>query len=247
MRQSLFLFIWFSCTIAGFAQFTKGDRMVGSSVSSIVYNSGSSDITVSQVGNSKSTNNNYNIMINPSMGWFLSDKTVVGALLNVNPTGSKVTFEERGSTFQSDKTNSFNIGLGGFIRHYLNTSGSLYPFGQFGFNVGISSLKTEGFFYYNPSAALYKHTYSGSSSGGFFANASIQGGVSKMVGETAALDFFLGYNYGYNKNTFTRTTLYYLSSTDTSPTTGTNETTTKFTNHGFLLGVGFQVFLRKKK
>ena len=26
-----------------------------------------------------------------------------------------------------------------------------------------------------------------------------------------------------------------------------NKTTTKFTNHGFFLGVGFQVFLRKKK
>lgn len=221
--------------------------MVGSSVSSIVYNSGNADVSVAQIGNSTSRITNYNILINPSMGWFISDKTVIGAVLNLNPNGTKSTYEQNGSTFQSDKSNSFNIGLGGFVRHYLNTTGSLYPFGQFGLNVGLSNLKTEGFFYYNPSAAFYKHTYSGSSSGGFFANASIQGGVSKMVGENAALDIFLGYNYGYNKNTFTRTTLYYLSSTDNSPTTGENETTTKFTNHGFLLGVGFQVFLRKKK
>jgi len=26
-----------------------------------------------------------------------------------------------------------------------------------------------------------------------------------------------------------------------------NETTTKFTNHGFIIGVGFQVFLKGKK
>jgi hypothetical protein len=29
--------------------------------------------------------------------------------------------------------------------------------------------------------------------------------------------------------------------------TGKNETTTKFTNHKFMLGLGFQVFLEKRK
>ena len=68
-----------------------------------------------------------------------------------------------------------------------------------------------------------------------------------MMGENAGLDIFIGYNYSYNKNTFKRTTLYYLTRQILDPYTGKNETTTKFTNHGFLLGVGFQVFLKGKK
>jgi hypothetical protein len=68
-----------------------------------------------------------------------------------------------------------------------------------------------------------------------------------MMGENAGLDIFIGYNYSYNKNTFKRTTLYYLTSTDTNPSSGKNETTTKFTNNGFVLGVGFQIFLNDKK
>jgi hypothetical protein len=229
------------------AQFKEGDRMVGSSVSSIVYNSGSSDISVAQIGDNTSKITNYNFLINPSMGWFLSEKTAVGGVLNINPNGTKTTYEQNGSTYQSDKSNSFNIGLGGFVRHYLNTSGSLFPFGQFGFNVGISNFKTEGFFYGGSGPTAYKLSYDGSSSGGFYANASLQGGVTKMVGENAGLDVFIGYSYGYNKHTFDKTTLRDNGNDGSVEETLKNETTTKFTNHGFLIGVGFQVFLRKKK
>lgn len=232
---------------AASAQFNKGDRMAGASVGSVIYNSGSSDVTVSQVGNSRSNITSYNLNFSPTMGWFLSEKTAVGASLNINPSGNKVTYEQNGSTFQSDKSNTFNIGLGGFVRHYLGSSGKMFPFAQFGFNLGISSLKTEGFFYGGSGATAYKTTYDGNSSGGFFANASLQGGFTKMMGENAGLDFFLGYIYGYNKNTFARTTLRDNGNDGSVEETLKNETTTKYTNHGFFLGVGFQVFLRKKK
>ena len=68
-----------------------------------------------------------------------------------------------------------------------------------------------------------------------------------MTGENAGLDFYIGYNYGYNKNTFTKTTLRDNGNDGTVDETLKNKTTTSFTNHGFLLGVGFQVFLRKRK
>jgi hypothetical protein len=226
------------------AQFSKGDRMVGASVGSVVYNSGSSDINVAQIGGAKSKTTNYNLNISPTLGWFLSDKTAVGGSLNINPAGNKVTYEQNGATYQSDKSNSFNIGLGGFVRHYLDSKNKLLPFGQFGFNVGISSLKTEGFFYGGSGVNAYKTTYDGSSSGGFFANSSLQGGFTKMLGENAGIDFYIGYLYSYSKNTFTRNTTRDNGNNGSIDETGKNETTTKFTNHGFLLGVGFQVFLK---
>lgn len=229
------------------AQFSKGDRMAGASLGSAIYNSGSSDIEVDQIGTNKSVSNSHNLSISPSLGWFLSEKTAVGASLNLNPYGSKVSYEQNGTTYQSDKSNSFNIGLGAFVRHYLGNSGKFLPFGQFGFNLGISSLKTEGFFYGGSGASAYKISYDGDGSGGFFANASLQGGFTKMVGDNAGLDFFLGYTYGYNKNVFDKTTTRDNGNDGSIDETLKNKTTTKFTNHGFFLGVGFQVFLRKKK
>lgn len=229
------------------AQFSKGDRMAGASVASVIYNSGSSDISVDQIGNSRSVTSSYNINISPSLGWFISEKTAVGGSLILNPAGSKVSYEQNGSTFQTDKSNSFNIGLGGFVRHYLGNSGKMLPFGQFGFNAGISSLNTEGFFYGGSGVSAYKTSYEGNGSGGFFANASLQGGFTKMMGENTGLDVFLGYTYGYNSNKFDKTTLRDNGNDGTVDETLKNLTTTKFTNHGFFLGLGFQVFLKKKK
>lgn len=247
VKKYFFVLVAATAAISSYSQFNKGDRMVGASVGSVVYNSGSSDITVSQIGNTKSKNTSYNLTIAPTMGWFLSDKTVVGASLNINPSGSKVSYEQNGSTYQSDKSNAFNIGLGGFVRHYLNSNSKLLPFGQFGFNAGISSLKTEGFFYGGSGASAYKTAYDGSSSGGFFANSSLQVGFTKMLGENAGLDFFAGYLYNYSKNTFTRNSTRDNGNDGTIDERGENITTTKFTSHGFLLGVGFQVFLKGKK
>lgn len=246
IKKYLLTIVATGLTLAGFGQFNKGDRMVGASLASLLYNSGSSDITVDQIGSNKSVITSYNVNLSPTIGWFLSEKTVLGGVLNINPTGTKTSYEENGTTFQMDKSNAFNIGLGGFVRNYFGSSGKMYPFGQFGFNLGISNLKTEGFFYGGSGSSAYKITYEGSSSGGFFANASLQAGFTKMMGENAGLDFFLGYIYGYNSNTFTKTTLRDTGNDGSIDETLKNKTTTKYTNHGFFLGVGFQVFLKKK-
>jgi hypothetical protein len=229
------------------AQFKKGNLMAGASVGSVLFNSGSSDITVSQIGSNTSRITSYNVSASPSLGWFISDNTVVGGAVNINPYSNKTTYEQNGSTYQSDKNSNFNIGLGGFARHYFGGSGSMIPFGQFGMNFGISSLKAEGFFYGGSGPTAYKISYDGSSSGGFFANSTFQFGFTKMVGDLTGLDFYIGYNFSYNKNTLKKTTLRDDGNNGTIDSRGENETTTKFTNHGFLLGVGFQVFLKGKK
>jgi len=248
LKTSLFGLFLMINTIALKAQFSKGDRMVGASVASIFFNSGNSDISVASIGSATSKITSYGVSFTPSVGWFISDKTAIGVTLNINPNGQKTTYEQSGSTYQSDKSNGFNIGIGGFARNYFSGKKSLAPFGQVSLNAGISNLKTEGFFYYGGSGpGGYKQTYSGNSSGGFFANASFAAGFTKMMGDNAGLDFYIGYNYSYNKNTFKRTTLRDNGNDGTIDERGENETTTKFTNHGFVLGVGFQVFLRGNK
>lgn len=245
-----------SCLIAAFltlvsfsahSQFSKGDKMVGANIASAIYNSGNADISVDRVGSNKSAITSYNFSINPTIGWFISEKTAVGASFNINPFGNKTTYEQNGATYQSDKSNSFNIGVGAFIRNYFGVSGSLMPYGQFGFNAGISNLKTEGFFYGGSGTSAYKSAYDGSSSGGFFANTNLQAGATKMMGENAGLDFFIGYLYGYNKNTFDKNTTRDIGNDGTIDERGENKTTSKYTNHGFYIGAGFQIFLRAKK
>src|SRR5258705_10005637 len=249
MRQktSLFCLFLMANSMAIKAQFAKGDKMVGASVASIVFNSGNADISVASIGNNISKITNYGVSITPSIGWFISDKTAVGAMLNINPNGQKTTYEENGNTYQSDKLNGFNIGIGGFVRNYFSGKSAWMPFGQFSLNGGISNQKTDGFFYYKGGVPYYKYTYSGNSSGGSFVNAALDLGLTKMFGDNAGLDFFIGYNFAYNKSTFKKTTLFYDSINDPILDVGKNETTNKFTNHGFVLGLGFQVFLRGKK
>ena len=61
-------------------------------------------------------------------------RQVVGFMLNLNPNGQKTSYEQNGSTYQSDKNNGFNIGIGGFARNYFPGNGSLLPFGQVSLN-----------------------------------------------------------------------------------------------------------------
>ncbi len=245
-QRILFLTAIITISSASNAQFNKGDRMVGASIASLFYNSGNSEVTYPGITGYTSKNSGFGIRVEPNMGWFISEQTAVGGSLFINPTGQKVTYENAGTTFQEDKSNNFNIGLGAFARHYLGSGDSYMPYGQFGFNFGISSATTEGFRYYDATID-YKTAYNGKSSGGFFANASLQLGLTKMLGENAGLDIFAGYAYSYSKNTFKTTTTTDFGIDGSIETTAVSEPTTKFTNHGFSAGLGIQIFLRKKK
>jgi hypothetical protein len=234
-------------SVAANAQFKKGTRMVGSNIAMVVFNSGTSDITVAQIGSTTSKITNYNINISPFMGWFINNKTAVGITLNANPQGNKATYEENGSTYQKDQTNSFNIGLGGFVRNYFKNTGNLLPFGEIALNAGVSNLKTEGFFYGGSGISAYKTSYTGNSSGGFFFNATAELGFTKMINSLTGLDLYIGYNFSYNKGSFKKTTLRDNGNNGSIDERLENETTTKFTGNGVLLGVGFQIFLDAKK
>lgn len=220
--------------------------MVGVSVASAFFNSGTSDQTVTSIGSATAKLTGFGVNISPALGWFISENTAVGFTLNLNPNGQKTTFEQNGATFQKDKSSGFNIGAGGFVRNYFGKAASLLPFGQASLNGGISTIKEDGFLYTGSAPAANKETYDGKSSGGVFFNATFTAGLTKMLGEYTGLDFFIGYTFSYNKNTYNRTTLVDNGNDGSIDQTKKNETTTKFTNHGVQLGVAFQVFLQGK-
>lgn len=231
--------------IAAHAQFKKGNRMFGSSIGSVFYNSGSSDISDPAIATGASSKNtSYGLSIIPSIGWFISDNTAIGVTLNVNPSGSKTSYtaESNGNTYQQDKLNGFNFGIGGFARNYFSSSSSFMPFGQVGLNMGMSTQTSSGFFYGGSGASAYKTAYTGKSSGGFFSNASLALGMTKLLNPNTGLDFYAGYSFSYTKNTYKTTTTRDDGNNGSIDQTGISNPTTKFTNHGFTLGAGFQIF-----
>jgi hypothetical protein len=214
MRQStrFFLIMAMIFSIGSNAQFLKGTRIVGVSAGSAFFNAGNSDQTVTSIGDVAIKVTGYGISLTPTMGWFLSE----------------------------------NTGLGAFVRNYFSKSGAFLPFGQFGFNTGIISRKTDGFFYGGSGGSSYKDTYDGKSSGGFFADIAFLLGVTKMLGKNTGLDLQLGYNFYYTKNTVKLVTLHDDGIDGSIDETRPKETVSKFTNNRFIIGLGFQVFLDAK-
>jgi hypothetical protein len=238
----LTFFLFCGCVAA--AQIKKGTRMASATVGSVFANAGKSDYSDAVIpGTYTSNDNSFGINLNPSLGWFISDNTAVGALLTLGYRHQKVFDESGGSTFRKNTADFFNFGIGGFARNYFSSQGNMKPFAQFSMSFGTGTSRNEGFFF----SGNDKSSFDGKSSGDFFANAGLSAGFTKMLNPHTGLDFFLGYNFSYNKNTYKTTTLLDQGNNGTVDQTAVSEPITKFTNHGFLLGLGFQVFLDARK
>ncbi len=227
------------------AQFSKGMRMPGLTVGNIFFNSGTTDYTSSSPNTAGYTSsiNKGGFTLSPGMGWFVADDLVVGAQLIAGYTYDKNIDDQNNVTFRKNIYRSFNGGIGAFARKYFLTAKSFIPFAQASIAGGTGSSKSEGFLY----ATNYKETYTGKSSGDFFANAGAQLGVTKMLSDHAGIDISAGYLYSYTKNTFKNSVARDIDFNGSIDETGTEEITTKKNNHGFMLSVGFQVFLGKRK
>jgi hypothetical protein len=247
MQLKFFVFILcLGSFIISNAQFQKGDRMVGASIGAISYNSGKTDYSYPPPTTGFTRNSSsYGISLTPNYGWFISSSTVIGGIFNLGYTHSEYFDEDEanGNTFNKDESNNFNIGAGAFVRNYFSSSGKFYPFAQVGFNLGVSSADSRGYFF----KGVDKYSYDGKSSGGFFANAGVALGFTKLLSRHTGLDFSIGYNFSHSNTTFKTTTQIDLTNNGTVDQTNVSEPTQKFTNHGVALSVGFQVFLEGKK
>lgn len=222
------------------AQFSKSTRMVGASFGNAFFNSGKKEVSApAPTVGYNSDINSVGLSLVPNYGWFISSSTVVGARVSVGYKYDKVIDAINNVAFRKDIQKTFSGMIGGFARTYFKESGFM-PFAQVNVDAGISNATTDGFFY----TTTYKETYSGKSSGDFTADGGLSLGVTKMLNDHVGLDIAAGYLYTYNKNKFTTNTERDVDYNGTIDETGKSELTTKSTNHGFSISVGFQVFLR---
>lgn len=243
LKKFAFLpFLIFPCLLM--AQFTKGTRMPGATTATLLFSSTNADVTFPGAGGYTSKNTYFNTSITPSMGWFISEHTAVGVTLNINPISSSTSLQSGGNTFQRDEYSAFNFGIGVFARNYFGKGSTFLPFGQVGVNAGLASEDNNGFFIANGNA--YKTTYEGRSDGGFFTNANLSLGLTKMLNPHVGIDVYAGYNFSYTKNTLKTTTLRDENNNGSIDLTSVSEPTTKYTKHGLAVGVGLQIFLEKK-
>lgn len=220
--------------------------MVGATIGTVSYNSSKSVYSYPPPTTGFTRNSSgFGISLTPNYGWFINSSTVIGATFSLGYNHSEYFDEDEsnGNTFDKNESNDFNIGAGTFARYYFSSSGKFFPFGQAGFNLGITSSDTKGY-YFN---GADKYSYDGKSSGGFFANAGLALGFTRLLGKNAGLDFSLGYNFSHTKNTFKTTTQIDLGNNGSIDQTNVSDPAQKFTNHGIALSVGFQIFLEGKK
>jgi hypothetical protein len=230
------------------AQFSKGDKMVGANIGSVFYNSGKTVYTYPPPTTGITYNTNeLGININPVYGWFITNSIVVGPSINISYHHKKAfyTDDSNGNTYNSDMSNQFSAGVGAFLRDYFSSTGTFLPYGQIGFNLGTATNSDKGFYFTN--GTNDKSTYHGKSSGDLFINLGLTAGVTKMLSKQTGLDFAVGYNFSYEKSNFKRTTEFDAGNNGTIDQTSVSQPTQKYTDHGVVLGVGFQIFLEGKR
>jgi hypothetical protein len=246
LRKLSVVVIGLLITAAINAQFRRGDKMVGASIGTVFFNHSNTDLSTSLLVSSTS-NDNYGINFNPSLGWFVSDNIAIGIMPTVGYSKQKILGKTpTGNTFIKDESNRFNVGIGGFARYYLpgeNTKARF--FGQYDLSVSLGGSKRDGFEYERN--GIYVDRYDYKSSGDFFANTGISLGVSKFLSNKTALDIYFGYKLSYIKSNTTGNFSRDYTNPATADETERPDYVQKLTGHNLTLGVGFQIFLDKKR
>jgi hypothetical protein len=228
------------------AQPQKGKTIVGAAIGSAFFNKNNTELS-NTLGSSSTTKDSYEITLNPMVGWFINDKVAAGfSPLFGYAKEKRLGKASNNNTFLKDETSNFNFGVGGFARMYFNGKSDIYRFfGQYNLLAGINSNKSDGFEYER--LGIYVDRYNYKSSGNFFVNTGINLGVSKFLSSNTALDFFIGYKYSYTKSNPKGTTTRDYTNPATPDENSTVNYDQNISENGFSLGVGFQVFLDKKK
>jgi hypothetical protein len=228
------------------AQFQKGDKIVGASVGSAFFNNESRDLSTS-ISNSALSNDNFGITLNPLIGWFINDNVAIGIMPAIGYNKQKQLGKtSSGSTYLKDESNQYNFSIGGLARYYFKgNSTTLRFFGQYDLSLGISGSKSEGFEY--EKLGVYVDRYNQKSSGDFLAKTGLAFGVSKFITHHTSLDFYIGYKFTYIKSNPTGTSAREYSDPGTPDETQSIDYDQKLTGNNLVLGVGFQIFLEKKK
>ena len=246
LRKLAFIVPILFVNILTYGQIKKGDRMFGASVGTIFFNNGSTDYSTS-IGTSTTSTDNFGITINPLIGKFINDNVVLGIMPDIGYNKQKqLGKSSAGSTYLKDETSQYNVGIGGFARYYFDgKNDKMRVFGQYNLSIGLGGSKTSGFQY--ETLGIYVDRYDRKSSGDIHAKTGVTLGVSKFFNNHTALDFYIGYNFSYIKSNPEGTTIRDYSNPATADETQKINYDQKFTGNNVVVGVGFQVFLEKRK
>lgn len=226
------------------AQFKKGQLMPGITVGSIFFNSGKTVYSAPPPTSGYTSNtNSVGISLSPSLGWFITDRTVVGGRFSGNYRYDKYLDASNNVTFRKKEDRIMQWGLGAFVRNYFSQAGRFIPFGQVAVDGGLGSARTEGFNY----TSTYRETYKGKSGSSSFVNAGVSAGVTRLLGDQVGLDLAIGYTFSHTQQKFTTDTFRDVGIDGTIDETLKSEVTTRMNNHGVTLSMGIQVFIGKRK
>lgn len=244
-KTGTLLLLFFLLVITpAFSQFQKGMRVPGLTVGSAFFNSGSVEYTSPPPTDGyKSNTNSLGFDLLPSLGWFISDRTVIGGRVLLGYRYDKYLDESNNVSFRKKEERNFSAGVGVFLRNYFNTTGRFIPFTQVNIDGGIGNTTTEGYNY----TQTYREAFNGKSSGDFFARAGLMVGVTRMIGKHTGIDLSAGYMYSYDKDEFRIDSERDIDFDGTIDETGISSLTSKSRNHGFTLSAGIQVFLPKRE
>lgn len=224
------------------SQFTKGTWVPGFSAASVFFDAGTTEYSAAPPTNGyKSTTNSLGVQLTPSIGYFVSEKTMLGARLLANFQYDKYIDAVNNITFRKKEDRVGRYGLGIFARHYFSASGKFLPWGQVNVDAGIGNTHSEGFNY----TSTYRESYVGKSSGNFFASGGVNLGLTRMLSGNVGLDISAGYLFTSEK-TQTRTDTDRDVDMDGSIDEQlVSDITAKTRKHGLVIAVGVSVFLRK--
>jgi hypothetical protein len=241
-----FISILLICVFCANAQLKKGNRLVGLTVATGLWSGNETEFTAPNAPSSTVETRSFSLQLTPSLGWFLTDQSIVGASVTIGMSDEVSRQKSGGVTFIENNYNNVDFSAGGYFRYYFNSTSSLRPFTHIFLSAGSGSTNTDGFQYYTGSTGTVRSTYDGRSSGRFYYNTGINAGLTKLISANSGLDFYIGYLRTYNKGTNKTEQFDDYSDPGTPDARSNYENTRKNTGNAITFGVGFQVFLNKK-
>lgn len=239
MKKLILCMAAFTSMVAVLAQNKKGNHLVGVSIGSGNFSSSKYDYVYSSTtttydGDSKS----FNIGISPDIGWYLTDRFVLGTSLNLYYYTNKYNSGNSSTTVTSkSSSNGLSFSIGPTARMYLgkmNSKGMPYV----SLMTGLSFYPSDNGEASN-SSNTYHYTYK--TKNYFSWNIGPRVGYEHFFNERIGLHYYIGYNY--NKYKYKYDYDYTVGGTDYSYTYNSHSSNVAF-------GVGLQIHMdceKKKK
>ena len=193
MKKLILCAVAFTSIASAQGQNKKGNHLVGVNVGSGNYSSSNYDYIYSSTTTTyKGDSKYFNIGIGPEVGWYLTDRFVLGTYLNLSYYNSKSNSSNSSSSVTTNsKSNSVYFTLGPSARVYLGKmNGKGMPYAQV--NTGLSFYPSDNGESSN-SSNTYHYTYK--TKNYFSWNVGPRFGYEHFFNERIGLHYYIGYSY----------------------------------------------------